>query len=231
MGIGTYIFTFYLTGAVILAIYFFWQMITELDKYDWRFNKSDIWTSFVLATLLWFLILPLLRSDIKNLLKKSEFNLADRAREFNELWNNPPPCSSVIRYSQHDYNEKILGVFLFDSDDMEDAIIDKIEENSRLGNEQEGAILNWLQQRDSSSKEPSNVPEAWHRIQYVVDDLLRHGQGDIFCIACDKAISHSDLVKNDDYNLSGWNYNRLICNAGHPLLEIQRIHILKSASA
>lgn len=153
-----------------------------------------------------------------------------RAREASNLWNNPPPCSSVIRYSQHDYNEKILGTFLFDSDDVEDIILDKTESHSNLARGQEGAMLNWLQQRDDSDIEPTDVPKAWDRFEYIADDLLRHGYGDIFCIACDRAVSHQDLVKNDDNGLSGWNSNRLVCNAGHLLFEVKTIHILRSSS-
>lgn len=46
MGIGSYIIIFYLSGAIFLAIYLGWQMITYLDQYDWRCDKNNIWTIF-----------------------------------------------------------------------------------------------------------------------------------------------------------------------------------------
>ncbi len=69
MGIGSYILIFYLSGAILLAIYLGWQMITYLDEYDWRFDKNQIWTFFVFSTLLWFIILPIAKGNIKTILR------------------------------------------------------------------------------------------------------------------------------------------------------------------
>ena len=142
--------------------------------------------------------MPISNRNIKTILRTGGSHFASRAREANNLWNNPPHCSSVIRYSQHDYNKKILGTFIFSSIDVENTILDWLEENPQIANQQAGSILNWLRQRDDSDIEPTNVPKAWDRFEYIADDLLRHGYGDIFCIACDRAVSHQDLVTNDD---------------------------------
>src|SRR2546426_11953573 len=96
MQILSYFFFVYLAGALLVTARLGWHMVFRLDRYDWRYSKSEIWVSFALATLLW----PLLLRMPRTILDPSKFfegnGNAARAR-FRE---KPPPCSAVIQYRQ-----------------------------------------------------------------------------------------------------------------------------------
>jgi hypothetical protein len=151
-------------------------------------------------------------------------DMAARMREEDRLSNAPPPCGSSILYRQ--VREDTYGEFIFNSVDIENALTRRLSEHPNLLKNDEGAILKWLRGRDDSISTPTSVPEGWSRFQFIADDVLRNGYGDIRCVICNKRIHKCDVVLKDDHGLPGWNFNRLLCPNNHQLLVVRMRHIL-----
>ena len=152
--------------------------------------------------------------------------LDDAQEERDRLWENPPPCGSVIRYSQNCVYENVHGKFSFRTADVEHELKEILHENPHLANGDEGAILNWLQGRDDTLTEPTNVPPIWSRFQYVANDLVRAGKAEIYCRECDAVIEADQITTNDDAGKRGWNFDRVVCPHGHNLLIGETVHLM-----
>lgn len=227
MQIISYIFIGYLVGVVLTGGRLGWHMTFRLDRFDWQYSKFQIWVSFVISSLLWPLMLRKARNliDPTNLFEDG-FGVAARKREEASLWSNPPPCGSLILYRQgHGRHEETFGEFTFHSVDIEEALVDILSKNAHLAKDQEGMILNWLRQRNDSITVPTVVPN-WSRFQFIADDVLRNGFGEIHCLRCNKQIPNSQLLEKDDHGMPGWNFNRLMCPNDHQLLVVENMHLL-----
>ena len=219
----------YVLVALLIAVRLGWHMRAKLDDYDWHYNKTDIWVTFGFGCIAWPLLFikPANLVDPNNLFRGGLVDFAARQRERDQLWNNPPPCGERIRYRQgHGRYEETYGEFILDAVDVESTLIDRLQKNPNLDEDDEGAILNWLRHRDDSISEPTDVPKAWWRFQYVADVLVRSGAGIVYCLQCDKEISKKQLVTDDDRGKPSWNFDRLVCPDGHKLLVVERVHLL-----
>lgn len=232
MEITSYTVTGYLTGATLTAIRLGWYIAKQLDKFDWHCSKSHIWTVFVLSVLFW----PIMFLKPANFVNPREIfsdkfdfmehSFAENMREESRLWNNPPPCGSLICYQPNfgGYQET-FGKFIFHSDDVEKILENRLRNNPHLVNGHEGAVLNWLKHRDESLIEPTFVPDAWYQFDFVADDMLRNGLGEIYCLKCNKPIVNNQMLQKDDHGKPGWNFHRLICPNEHPLLVVEWVHL------
>ena len=222
-----YAFIAYLSVAVLVAARFGWYMVMRLDRFDWYYSKPEIWGMFIFSTLLW----PVVVIKPQDLINPAElfsgsYHLAARMREEELLRSHPPPCGRTVRYRQSPgRGVETFGEFTFSSVDLEKATVATLQENPHLAKDHEGAILNWLRQRDDSIKTPTDVPEAWWRFQFIANAELRDGRGDIFCLKCNTQIPDTLLRQQDDCGNAGWNSDRLICPHGHPLLAFQSVHL------
>lgn len=227
MDVVFYVCAVYLTVAVAVATRLGWYMVTRLDHFDWHHSKPEIWGMFVFATLLWPLVLIKPMALIKPAdLFSGPYGMAARMREEELLRQYPPPCGQTVRYRQSPgRNVETFGEFTFNSADLEKALVAKLQEHPHLADDHEGAILNWLRQRDDSIKTPTDVPDAWHRFQFIADDELRAGRGKSFCLKCNDQIPGIGLREEDDHGIPGWNFDRLLCQQGHPLLVVESVHI------
>ncbi len=227
MDVIFYVCAVYLTVAVAVATRLGWYMVTRLDHFDWHHSKPEIWGMFIFATLLW----PLVVIKPQNLIDPAElfsgpYHLAARMREEELLRSHPPACGQTVRYRQSPgRGTETFGEFTFSSVDLEKATVATLQENPHLANDHESAILNWLRQRNDSIKTPTAVPEAWWRFQFIADDELRAGRGKISCLKCNTQIPDRLLRQQDDCGNVGWNFDRLICPAGHPLLAFGSVHL------
>ncbi|MCG7907180.1 MAG: hypothetical protein JAY95_11695 [Candidatus Thiodiazotropha taylori] len=226
----------YSAGALVVALRHMWHMVFMLDRYDWQYNKSYIWQSFILSVLLWPIILA---KNPGNLIDPSEsfkeqvlgvvIDTPGQMRLLDQLRNNPPPCGPVIRYRQRsDRYEGTYGEFLFSAEAVETRLVKRRQVNQEQVDDEEEAVLNWLRQRDNTLTEPTDVPDAWWKFQNVADDLVREGDALVGCICmkCGKEVSSNELVRKDDGNRPGWNFNRLTCPDNHNLLSVEVIHLL-----
>ena len=152
--------------------------------------------------------------------------LEDSQKERNRLWENPPPCGSVIRYVQDCVYEKTYGEFLFRASDVEQAVIDILRENPHLANDDEGAIRNWIKGRDESIIEPTDVPSTWSRFKYLANNLVRTDKAEIHCSKCGTEVGLDQIATNDDSGKRGWNFDRVVCQHGHNLLVVDSVHLM-----
>lgn len=158
--------------------------------------------------------------DVKKLFEHAE-------EERKRLWENPPPCGPVIRYFQKYGYETSCGEFLFRAEDVEQVLRNALRENPHLAKGDDGAMLNWVQKRDESLTEPTDVPSTWSRFTFVANELRRSGKVEIYCRECGAMIETGQLSTRDDRNQPGWNLNRLVCPQGHSLLVTEYMHILR----
>jgi len=219
----------YLAGAVLVALRLLRHILFKLNRYDWHYGKGNILGSFIFISILW----PLLLMKPQLLIDPTEVfgNIGARIRERHQLWENPPPCGSVIRYRQ-EYGpyEETHGEFLFRAADVERALCTRLEEYPRLAEGDEGAVLNWINRRTERLVEPTDVPSAWRRFKFIANDLVRAGNAKVHCLKCGMALEMNQVVIKDDPGRPGWNYDRLACPQGHNLLVVERAHILMKGS-
>jgi hypothetical protein len=222
----------YVAAAVLVALRLFRHMLFKLDRYDWYYSKGDILGSFVFFVVLWPLIVIKPRNLIDpTKLFEGSYGLAARMRERDQLLENPPPCGSVIRYRQsYGGYEETYGEFFFPALQVEQALRGRIRETPHLNNDDEGAILNWVKHRNDEVTEPTDVPSAWSRFQYVANGLVRAGSAKVRCLKCGIELETGQLMINDDHGKPGWNYYRLTCPHGHNLLVVQKAHFLMGSS-
>ena len=153
--------------------------------------------------------------------------MIDEAQEERRrLWENPPPCGSVIRYIPKYGYEETHGEFLFQATDVEQELQERLQLNPRLANGDDGSILRWVQGCDESVTEPTAVPSIWVRFQYVADDLIRAGKAEIYCQKCQATIGSDQISTNDDSGKRSWNFDRVVCPHGHDLLVVESLHLM-----
>ena len=228
MSILSYIFMGYLAGVVLTAVRLGWHMAVHLDGFDWRYSKANNWTVFILSMLLW----PLTLIRPGNLIDPSKlfegnYGIAARKREQSRMSVNPPPCGAQVLYQQYQgLDEETFGEFTFKSTDVENALAVTLGENPQLEKADEGSILNWLRRRDDAITKATPVPSTWGRFEFIADDLVRKGRGEVRCLKCETPILISKLLRQDDIGKPGWNFNRLLCPNNHQLLVVEKMHIL-----
>jgi len=218
----------YLAGALLVASRLGWHMLRRLDGYDWHFNKLQIWTTFIFFSVLW----PLTAFRPKALLSPStlfedDYDLAARTRTRDQLWTTPPACEAIVTYKpENEEGDETFGEFHFHASNVERFLLEKLQEHPHLARDEEGALLNWVQSRNEAQHHLTPVPSAWTRFKYVADDLIRAGEGKVRCLQCRETFPTGALVPKDDRGRPGWNFARLICPRGHPLLVIEAVHLL-----
>jgi len=225
----------YCAGAVLSALRLLWHMYFKLDRYDWQYDKPDIWMTFGITSLLWPLLAVASPGDLlepSSLFKKEiggiGIDFAGRMRELDQLRNNPPHCSSVIRYrpAAGGGHEGMHGEFLFSAADVETILTEFLQEHPNLADDHEGGILNWLSQRDASITMPVDPPMAWSRFLYVADALLQHGMGESRCLQCGEVTKADRLTSIGKPLHLGANFRRWQCSEGHALLSIETVHLM-----
>lgn len=217
----------YMSVMALVAFRLGWHMAFSLDRFDWQYARRDVWFIFILASLLWPLLLfrPSVFSSPGGLFQMN-FSLAATGRLDARFWSNPPSCGKRIRYRPH----KIFlsggeGEFEFLSAEVEEAILEKLRESPHLAKHQLGSILKWLQLRDESIAESTSLPGRWWDFHAIADQLLRKGRGEVRCLTCNQAVPINVLQANDMIGQPGWNFNQLCCPGGHVLLRVETMHI------
>lgn len=143
------------------------------------------------------------------------------------LFERPVRCGAVISYRQgRDRESETFGEFLFPATEVENVLVSRLRESPHLIDGDEGAILAWIDKRDRKAVVPTKVPSPWSRFQYIADELIREGQGKVRCLRCDRTFPTGDLIPKDDRARPGWNFDRLQCPQGHPLLVVEKVHLL-----
>lgn len=143
------------------------------------------------------------------------------------IFEPPERCGTVVAYRQPPSREpETFGEFLFEATDVAGALVSRLRESPHLIEGEEGLVLTWLEHRDPRKVKPTNVPLVWSRFQYIADDLIREGRGKVRCLRCDRTFLTGDLIPKDDRARPGWNFDRLHCPGGHPILVVEKVHLL-----
>ncbi|AMO56120.1 hypothetical protein GZ77_04735 [Endozoicomonas montiporae] len=147
---------------------------------------------------------------------------ADEAR----LRDIPPPCGERLFFHQGIDSTEACGGFIFSRKDVEEHLKGKLSENPHLHYDHEGAILNWVTRHyNPNLSDPISVPKTWHRFEYIANQLIDDGLGEVHCLTCQTYYDVSKLTADNDRGLPGWNFNRQLCPEGHLLLMTRGIHI------
>ncbi|WP_019531296.1 hypothetical protein [Dasania marina] len=219
----------YLLGMLAVSLRLLYVMLFNLDRYDYRYNRVDIAVVFILSNVLWplFLRKPRLLFSPEDLFKPEFFDMAAITRNKDKLFENVPLCTNTILYRQGIGRcSTTYGEFVFDADDVEEVLNNKLVKNKHLYSNDEGAIAFWLNRRDKSNNTVCEAPRLWSRFSLLADELLRAGMGSVRCVECEMSIDIKTLVKNDTSGNPGWNFNKLECPNKHLLLEVETMHIL-----
>ena len=226
---GLTLIIIYFAGCVLMALRVSWHILFQMDKYDRRY--SNVLSTFWLDTILWplFILRPGSLIQLKFITNVWDKGQAELARELDRLSQNPPPCSSAIRYvPKRDESGNCNSEFIFDAAEVEGIMTKRLSE---LPIEQHGRypeILNWLRQRDSSCTEPADVPVAWNQhFLNVAVGMMKRELGQVKCGECGEVIPQ-DQISLDSGPMtmvtSGWAYNVWRCPLQHKLLTKDAMH-------
>lgn len=156
-----------------------------------------------------------------------EIHLAKlRARSLREFARKMPPCHSIVRMvaSDYQYNEESVGVFYFEAEQVYQEISNRVRNFPSLGNDDEGQLLKWLNQRQLAEPTPTDVPMGFGRFSVCADVLVRRDHGYAECLLCKQTYPVQRLTFRDDSGGSQKsNFNEIICPSGHRLLKRLRI--------
>jgi hypothetical protein len=134
-------------------------------------------------------------------------------------------CSNFLSFKQTDADEECYGKFVFNRDDVEEKIKQRLLENSSLMDDDEGQIYQWIKGYDSTNFDVTEIPKVWSRFIYLADDLIRNDNSYVVCLACNQKLNISTLVSKDDQGRPSWNFNRILCKSNHLLLKVKTVHI------
>lgn len=114
--------------------------------------------------------------------------------------------------------------FVFRSEDVADWLTRRLEDDPDRSPERE--IQHWIETRDDRLNVPTDVPSFASGFEFIADEMVRKGFGDVRCRRCDALIPNEALIyADDDGEQMGWNFNRILCPERHPLLVIAMVHM------
>ena len=216
------IFAVYLSGSGLILVRLLWHIAITMDKYDRKY--SDTFLVTVIATFLWPVLFIKPRTIINISILYDNYGQAKQAR----FRDNPPPCGPIVRYRQ-DWGQDdpdVYGEFLFRTQDLVTLYHHRLSEHPHLLHDQNGAIDNWLNRYDGSLTETSNVPDVWWQFENVAEmAFFQYPRSKLRCIQCNADIQRDQVQQKNDKGQPGWNYNRLFCPQGHPLLAVRGMHV------
>lgn len=217
----------YLSIALLLAIWFGWNMYRKLDFYDWAYWRSDIWLDFGMRVVFWPLVLIrkpsiLLRPSFKQ--NPYGIDLADRYRQRDQFMKSPPACGATVSYRPGKDNGNTDSEFLFRAADVEDVARKTILESPNFEG-MRGAAL-WTSLRNEAMTTSTPVPEILVNFDKIVEDLIQAGLGHVHCPHCKKQYSVTELDRKTEM-LGGWVYAKFICPAKHSIFHREVMHLLR----
>ena len=202
----------YLSTLCIVAAIYAWYIVRQFDRYVWQACEWWDLAKIAVVTILWPVILflrpqALYRPSIVLPVATEE---AARLR----LWHSPPHCSNFVSYRG----------FTFLASDVEAALNAKIGRSRHLANNDEGALLRWVEGRVETDRNPTPVPDAWKRFVYIAGELAHSCKGEVYCSPCGLSVPSSDLTGGDEYQ-PGSIVQRLRCPNGHVVFEAEVMEI------
>ncbi|MCG6307073.1 hypothetical protein K6U49_00305 [Vibrio alginolyticus] len=222
----------YLYGAALVACVLLWTMVTKLDEYDWRYDKGDIWFNFTLHLVLWPLMLLSWfvqgRSSLSEWVRPN-LNKAGYQREMTLAYQQIQQCGAYVRFlpSPIGICQESHGEFIFPSKVIERQLIQTLQQAPNLRHNNEGELLAWVQRRDETLTEPVDVPKAWPRFVYLIEDLIQQNSGQVRCRVCHHEMEVGQL-RDKSSMVCGHSHKRYDCPNGHALVAYEGIRLTLS---
>ncbi len=231
MDVGkTILIVYFCISAVIAARYAIF-IAQKLDKYDWLHEKSDIWFNYFMAVIIWPIAASFLPKYFLNpgeiIKSHGKYSIADQHRSFDDFWDSPVMCSSLLRYCPHHTEGE--GIFTFPTEDVLALFQDESWRQSIRYEGHYDQILNWLRNFDRRNSELTEIPEPWESFHGVAGALLARQVGSVFCKHCNLDYGANELITIDDSGKPGWNLRHLVCINHHELFASDLYHILPAS--
>ncbi|MFN4290280.1 MAG: hypothetical protein ACK4E7_05290 [Permianibacter sp.] len=183
------------------------------------------------------------------------FHAAYRQRILQRLEANPPPCGKWVAFHcPANDGDGYSCTITMPADVLEAALWRMLEERhhhpdaaSQLHDENwpllaaavtardadaiagsKGAILRWLNTRDTADETFTAIPEPWASfddIEVIADELARSGIAIVDCRQCQRRLAPSQVIARDDQGRPGWNFTYTYCDAGHLLMSRWSFHV------
>jgi hypothetical protein len=227
------VLSIYLGFTLLLAAWLGWNMYRKLDRFDWAYNKMEIWIGFCMTLLLWPVLLltspkKLLSSDMRPSGGILNIDYADVIRKRAQFMENPPPCGELVRYRVPNRDGKESGAEFFFSAAAVESIANHIAHESPGIIGMRGAEK-WASLRDEVIPEPTLVPEILVNFDAIAEKLIESGIGQVRCRDCNKTYPVTDLTMNTE-GIIGWIYANYLCPARHSLLyrEVMRLFLKRN---
>jgi hypothetical protein len=216
-----FIYCYFFISSIVLIrlIYYF---LFQIDRYERRSISNEFWKISILTVILWPVSLLVNFKYLKNpsLSFTHQLHYAENARKRDDFMQNPPSCGPKIQYSRNG----CYGDFSFLACDIQNFIASKLDQEQESISWAYNATLNWVLNRDESSKVISFVPEICSDFDNIANELIRLGFGKVFCCKCEKEYEAKELLTNDSTEKSGWFYSRILCAQRHILLKVKGAH-------
>ncbi len=214
----------YLAGLAFTAISLTYHIFIRFDQYDRKYREMK-W-DFALTCILWPIFM--IFSPLRLFNPGCDFGTGEHWAEEARLQENPPPVGDIVLYQakKGGYSDT-FGEFTFNRQDILDYLQDRWwdESNDYPLTQVEYTIHHWLDHHyDRSISQPTVVPTAWNRFQFIADDMIRQGIGKVHCTQCQLDYNTKQLLSKNDRGHAGWNSNRLHCPKNHPLFVVQTTH-------
>jgi len=129
------------------------------------------------------------------LLTGGDIGIAAIHRKHDQIWKNPPPCGSRVRFRPKSQlmRPENHGEFILDAADVESRMKEIPQDVSNMEQSIEKALLYRLSQRDNSLAEPADIPITRSRSENIVNELVRCGAGTVRCRQYDRTIPGDKL--------------------------------------
>ena len=213
----------YLAIGVIFAVWLIVMAGYQLDRFDRQnLNKGAAAGILLLCILAWPIAMihrPKALVSVRAL-APIDYRSAAFMRERYRLSQALPHCSSRVCFSPTKEGVKMAS-HLFSPAEIESTAAKPIK-RYWLSQDEETQIIRWVRSSDLNDATPVDVPWIWTGFIHLADEMLRQGLGKTHCAQCDKAYSATELRSDNDSSAGDSNQKRLLCPAGHTVLELQR---------
>lgn len=229
--------TIYLSGLCLVAAIYGLYLARRIDRYFLQACDYACWATIPVVSILWPVLLFLKPQALyrPSIMLASIAEHGAQQRQRSKLWSSPPYCSGFVKYEKFTFPacdvEASLEVGVSEHEKSMREIFpdyDAIKAKGKHGyseNNDDVALLRWVQHRNESDPNPIPVPDEWSRFVFVADILARTGKGQVHCDQCGASIPCSDLVVDDDQLRVGTNKLRLRCPKGHVVFGPLEMHI------
>lgn len=152
------------------------------------------------------------------------FDFAETTRQRANFLKTPPPCSALVAYRTFtDDTHDTEAVFYFNSAFVESKAREIHDNNENVSGINAAAL--WASLSNESLNGPTEVPELLINFDYIAEELIDAGHGQVRCLACNKIYATSELSRNCGFH-GGSLIADYLCPSQHKLLSREVAHFM-----